>query len=165
MSVDVRPVRPDEYEWAGRLTVAAYEALPGGIIGDYGRLLADVANRAEGAVVLVADGAGELLGTVTYVPDASSPYAEDLREGEAGIRMLAVDPAAQGRGVGRTLVDACIDRARAEGRRGLFLSSTPAMAPAHRVYAAAGFVRTPDRDWEPYPDFPLWTFALDLGGN
>ena len=163
MTVEVRPIRPDEYERAGTLTVDAYEALPGGIVGDYGRVLADVVGRVEGAVVLVAAEADDVLGTVTYVPDAESPYAEDLRDGEAGIRMLAVDPAAQGRGIGSALVDACIARARADGRRGLFLSSTPIMAAARRVYERSGFVRTPDRDWEPWPDFPLWTFALDLG--
>ena len=163
--VVVRSIRPDEFDRAAALTVAAYEALPGGIVGDYRLVLADVAARAGGAVVLVAEDEGDIAGTVTYVPDASSPFAEDLRDGEGGIRMLAVDPRAQGRGVGRALVRACIERARDDGLRGLFLSSTPIMVAAHRLYEEAGFVRTPDRDWEPYPDFPLWTFALELDGR
>ena len=162
MTLEVRPVRPDEYQTVGRLTVAAYESLPGEIVGGYDRVLADVASRVDAAVVLVAVDGTDLLGTVTYVPDASSPLAEDLRDGEAGIRMLGVDPAAQGRGVGWALVYACVERARAEGRRGLFLSSTPVMAAAHRLYERAGFARTPERDWDPRPDFPLWTFARDL---
>lgn len=162
MKVEVRPVRPNEHERAGELTVAAYEALPGGVVGDYGLVLADVAGRVAGAVVLVADDDGDVVGTVTYVPDSTSPFAEDLREGEGGIRMLAVDPVVQGRGVGGALVDACIHRAREDGRRGLFLSSTPLMTAAHRIYERAGFVRTPERDWCPWPDFPLWTFALGL---
>ena len=162
MTLEVRPVRPDEYETVGRLTVAAYESLPGEIVGGYDRVLADVAGRAEDAVVLVAVDDGQLVGSVTYVPDESSPFAEDLRDGEAGIRMLGVDPAAHGRGVGWALVHACVERARADGRRGLFLSSTPVMAAAHRLYERAGFVRTPERDWDPWPGFPLWTFARTL---
>ena len=162
MNIEVRPVRPVEYETVGRVTVAAYESLPGEIVGGYDRVLADVASRVDAAVVLVAVDGNDLLGTVTYVPDASSPLAEDLRDGEAGIRMLGVDPAAQGRGVGRALVQACVERARADGRRGLFLSSTPVMAAAHRLYERAGFVRTPERDWDPWPDFPLWTFVRTL---
>ncbi|MHB1499119.1 MAG: GNAT family N-acetyltransferase [Acidimicrobiales bacterium] len=49
--------------------------------------------------------------------------------------MLAVDPPAQVRGVGRALLDACIERARQLGRAGLFLHSTPWMeaAPSLRV--------------------------------
>ena len=85
--------------------------------------------RASEAVVLAAvdDASGDLLGCVTYVPDASNPWAEHLREGEAGIRMLAVDPAGQGRGAGTALVAACLDRARADGRRAVFLHSLPVM--------------------------------------
>ena len=60
-------------------------------------MLADVGRRAGETEVLVAVGP-ELLGCVTFVPDNSSPWAELLGPGEAGVRMLAVDPSAQGRG-------------------------------------------------------------------
>ena len=80
------------------------------------------------------------------------------RDGEAGIRMLAVDPAAQGLGVGRALTVACLDRAREEGRSGMALYTRPANAPAQRLYASLGFVRDPDRDWEVEPGHWLWAF-------
>lgn len=131
----------------------------------YAAELVAVDRRAVEAVVLVAvdDGPnGSILGTVTYVPDPSSPWAEDLRAGEAGIRMMAVSPDAQGRGVGAALLDACLARARAQGRDAVFLHSTPWMETAHRLYRRAGFERVPDRDWVPEPDVPLLAFRLAL---
>jgi ribosomal protein S18 acetylase RimI-like enzyme len=163
MTLEIRPVQPDEYEAAGRLVVAAYEALPGNhMSGGYAEELADVARRASEAEVLVAAD-GRLLGCVTFVPDASSPWGEMFEDDEAGIRMLAVDPAAQGRGVGQALLAACLERARQLGQAGLFLHSTPWMTAAHRLYQRSGFQRVPERDWLPVPDVPLLAFRLDLG--
>jgi ribosomal protein S18 acetylase RimI-like enzyme len=166
--VEVREVRSDEYEQAGAVVVAAYRNLPGAHMSDgYARELANVRQRAVEAEVLVAvaDRNGQLFGCVTFVPDATSPWAEGVEEDEAAIRMLAVDPAAQGRGVGRALVDACLDRARARGRSGVFLHSTPWMQAAHHLYASAGFVRVPPRDWLPHPEVPLLAFRRDLNDS
>ncbi|MGH9299195.1 MAG: GNAT family N-acetyltransferase, partial [Acidimicrobiales bacterium] len=160
--VQIRPVRPSEYEVVGRLVVAAYAALAGTPLSDeYAAELADVAHRAVEAEVFVAEDS-VLLGCATLVPDASSPWAELLKDGEAGLRMLAVDPAAQGRGVGRALLQACIERARELGRSALFLHSTPWMPAAHRLYERAGFLREQGRDWTPVPEVPLLAYRLDL---
>jgi GNAT superfamily N-acetyltransferase len=163
--MEVREVRDDELETAGELVVGAYGAMGEGPPIDghpYEDELRDVARRAKGAVVLVAVEGGRLVGCVTYVPDEESPFAEDLLPGEAGIRMLAVDPAAQRRGVGRALVEACRERARAEGKARLFLHSGQWMRAAHHLYGSLGFTRVPDRDWEPEPGIPLRAFVLDV---
>lgn len=161
--LEVRPVRPGEHDVAGAVVVAAYRALPGGhLSSDYAAMLADVGRRAREAVVLVAVAKGDLLGCATYVPDRSSPWAELLLEGEAGIRMLAVRPSAQGRGVGQALLDSCVGRARAAGSSALMLHTTPWMTTAHRLYERAGFVRTPERDWTPEPEVPLMAYRLAL---
>jgi ribosomal protein S18 acetylase RimI-like enzyme len=160
--VEVREVRADEYEQAGTVVVAAYRALPGAHMSDdYARELADVERRASEAEVLVAVD-DRLVGCVTFVPDATSPWAELIEDGEAAIRMLAVDPSAQGRGVGRALLGACLDRARRLGRAAVFLHSAPWMQAAHHLYAAAGFVRVPARDWAPRPEVPLLAFRREL---
>ena len=95
----IRLVRPDEYVALGDLTVAAYRTIPYSDAGSrttYFVQLRDVELRAATSCVLVAvTPAGELLGGVTYVGGPDDPYSEELREGEAGIRMLAVDPARQ----------------------------------------------------------------------
>jgi ribosomal protein S18 acetylase RimI-like enzyme len=163
--MEVREVRDDEADIAGDLVVAAYRAIEGTPPVDddgYGAELRAVAERARNSVVFVVVEGGRLLGCVTYVPDETSPMAEDLQAGEAGIRMLAVDPAGQRRGVGRALVDECVARARAEGKARLFLHSGAWMVPAHALYEALGFRRVPERDWLPEPDIPLLAFAIDL---
>jgi ribosomal protein S18 acetylase RimI-like enzyme len=162
----IRPVRPDEYERLGALTVAAYVRLEGHVHEpDYERQLADIASRAEApsTVVLAAvDDDGEVVGGVTYVRDHSSPMAEHLFDGTASIRMLAVDPGAQGRGVGRRLSEACIERARADGASDVVLHSTPWMTTAHRLYEGLGFVRDRSLDLAPVPGIDLLGFRLEL---
>jgi ribosomal protein S18 acetylase RimI-like enzyme len=172
--VQIRQVRPAEYAEAGRLVVAAYRALAAGHMTDeYAAELAAVGRRAAAAEVLVAvdgsvvgsvDGAvdGAVVGSVTLVADLSSPWAEMLEPGEAGIRMLAVDPAAQGSGVGRALLEACIERGRELGKAALFLHTTPWMPVAARMYERAGFTRQPGRDWLPVPEVPLIAYRLPL---
>jgi ribosomal protein S18 acetylase RimI-like enzyme len=160
--VEVRQVRPEEYEEAGAVVVAAYQALPGAHLSNgYTAQLADVGRRAREAEVLVAVD-DRLLGCVTFVADATSSWAEMLESDEAAIRMLGVDPTVQGRGVGRALLGACITRACRLGRAALFLHSTPWMEAAHHLYGMAGFVRVPERDWWPVPDVPLLAFRCDL---
>jgi ribosomal protein S18 acetylase RimI-like enzyme len=160
--MEVRRVRGAEYAALGDLTVAAYRALQSEWdLGSYADELADVASRAAAAEVLVAVDGGAVIGGVTLVPGAGNPYAEDLRDGEAGIRMLAVSPAAQGRGAGRALTVACIERARAAGATGVALHSADSMRVAHHIYESLGFVRTPARDLT-FPSLVIMSFVLDL---
>jgi ribosomal protein S18 acetylase RimI-like enzyme len=160
--VRIRQARPEEYDTVGELIVRVY--LDGGFIAPdspYLPELRDVADRVTATEVLVAvDDAGAVLGSVTFCPPGS-PYAEITDEGEAEFRMLVVDPAARGRGLGEALVRACIERARALGSPRLRLSTLPLMTAAHRLYERLGFVRTPERDWSP-PTVRLLSYALDL---
>lgn len=144
----------------GELTVAAYTVSRD--VGEYAAVLRDVADRVKSAQVLVAvDDDGTVLGSVTNVPEGG-PYGEIARAGEGEFRMLAVDPAAQGRGVGTALVEACIADARRRGRSRLVLSSGTWMTAAHRIYQRLGFVRDPARDWTPVPGVDLTAYVLDL---
>lgn len=148
----------------GELTLTAYEH--DGWLGDaedgYREHLRDAVGRERDAELAVAvDDDGSLLGTVTYCR-AGTPWAEVSQPGEAEFRMLAVAPAARGRGVGRTLTSWCLDRARVEGCTAIVLSTLPVMAGAHRLYERLGFVRTPEQDWYPAPDVHLITYRLDL---
>lgn len=153
-------MRPEEYEAAGRVVVEAYLALPGGHMTDgYAAELADVGHRTSGADVLVAIQDG-LVGCVTLVSDESSPWAELLEAGEAGIRMLGVLPDAQGRGIGRALVEACLSCARRQGKAAVMLHTTPWMPAAHHLYERLGFERCPQRDWSPMPEVPLIAYRL-----
>ncbi|MFF3936619.1 GNAT family N-acetyltransferase [Streptomyces phaeofaciens] len=168
MDIVIRRVEREEYAALGEITARAY--LDDGLL-DFGESdaylaeLRDVAKRAGAAEVLVAVEGGRLLGGVTFVP-GPGPMADLAVPGEAEIRMLAVDRAARGRGAGEALVRACVERARAvEGCVGVILSTQRSMRSAHRIYERLGFVRTPERDWNPVPewdDITLLTYQLTL---
>jgi GNAT superfamily N-acetyltransferase len=162
-AVEVSSVLPSEYARLSRITVAAYRAV-GPMPESYVAELADVAGRAvdPGAVVLAARMGGTVVGGVTLVVDPGSDLAEGLEPGMAGLRMLAVDPAAQGFGAGRALVEACIDICRARGLRTLSLHTHVVFARARGLYERMGFIRTPERDLQVGDDLHLVSYALGV---
>ncbi|MFN8191156.1 MAG: GNAT family N-acetyltransferase [Nocardioidaceae bacterium] len=158
--MEIRPARPEEYAVVGDLTAAAY--VTGGHLDAEHRYvdqLRDAARRAAEALLLVAVDDGRVLGTVTYCPHGS-PWRELGRDDEGEFRTLAVAPEAQGRGVGAALVQACLERSREDGDRGVVLCSLPDQVTAHHLYARAGFTRDHDRDWFPEPGTRLLAFAM-----
>jgi len=163
-SIEVREAGPDELRAAGEVVERAYRALGGDQSERYLAQVRDAAWRAGHCPVLVAvePGGGPVLGSVTYVPGSDNRLAELAGPGEAEFRMLGVVPEAQCRGAGEALVRACIDRARADGRTGIAISTSTRMRAAHRLYERLGFRRAPDRDWSPVPGVDLLAYVLDL---
>lgn len=164
--VAIRPIGQGEHAAAGELTVTANLSPPAADdppqdLGDYLDELRDVSARAKEAFVLVAMGDREVLGCVTYIATPQSPFAEFRDPEAAGIRMLAVAPAARGRGVGAALVQECIARARSEGKRRIILHTTRWMHAAHGLYSGLGFKRTQGLDID-LPDVYLVAFVLQL---
>jgi GNAT superfamily N-acetyltransferase len=161
----VRAAHANELAAVGRLTELAYRA-DGHLEGDthYAATLRDAAARAAQAELWVAaDGQGStVLGSVTYCQRGSPLRELAVRRHQAEFRMLAVDPAARGRGVGRALVQTCIERARSESAQELVICSMTAMKSAHRLYESLGFLRAPDLDWRPVPAVLLQGFRLPL---
>jgi GNAT superfamily N-acetyltransferase len=156
---EIRPAAPDELAIVGDLCVAAYTPF---VADDhhYVAVLRDAACRAAEAELLVAaEAGGRVLGTVTFVADGG-PLGEIAAPGETEFRMLAVDPAAQGAGVGTALLRRVLELSR--GRHGVVCSSLPEMRTAHRIYERLGFRRAPDRDWSPVPGVDLLAFAVSL---
>ena len=156
-----QPARPDEYGRIAELTVRVY--VEGGLASDgYTAELADVTGRSTRAQLLVVrDEDDRVVGSVALV--LSGDFGEvTASDEEAAFRMLVVDPAARGRGIGELLVTTCLDLARAAGKRRMVLSTGPAMTAAHRLYERLGFRRLPERDWTPVPGIDLMVYALEL---
>ena len=163
-AVRIRAARAEEFDRIGELRVAAYRA---------DGFLSEASTYAETLRVLGMDGTGEilaavdgehLLGTVMLV---TWPHGgEVLRNpGEGEIRALAVASAARGRGIGRALLAAIMQRAAAREVRELLLLTQPEMRTAQHLYTEAGFRRMPGRDYEYAPGHRLFAFGMLMAGG
>jgi ribosomal protein S18 acetylase RimI-like enzyme len=164
-ALEIRPVRPAEHRRAGDVTAASYQefAPPGD--ADWQRYLAriaDVAGRAGHTVVLVALDDGEIVGTATVELDqrVEPDWTEPLAPHEAHLRMVGVHPSRRRQGIGRALVEASVELARAAGKTQLTLETTAKMRAAHAMYTAIGFTPTGTR--EVAPGFCFDGYQLDL---
>lgn len=160
-------MRRDEASAVGALTLAAYDRY-GTITGRYRDFLADPSHRLDSCEVLVAtltgpDGGTRLAGTVSYVVPGDREWEHtDPPAGDAGFRILAVAPEVEGQGIGTALVEACLDRARTQGRRRLLLTTMAWMTRAHVLYEQRfGFTHRPDLD-RTFPSGVGFVYALDL---
>jgi len=161
-AITVRPAREDDLEDVARISTEAYAAAgqldPGSAYGD---VLADAAARRDSAVLLVAERAGRIVGTVTICPEGS-PFAEIGRHGEVEFRFLAVDPAAWRSGVADALIEACEDQARSAHAERLAICVRDTNTGAAEMYERRGFTRMPDRDWTPVPGVNLHALRRDV---
>ena len=157
--VEVRPVRADELDVVGELTVRAYVEA-GGVDpeSDFAALLRRAADRAAVAPLHVAVRDGVVVGAVSLCPYGCE-WADIALPGELELRMLVVEPAARGTGVADALLHSAVALARERGDERLALSVIDDNAPVHRLYVRHGFERVPDRDWSPMPDITLWAYT------
>jgi GNAT superfamily N-acetyltransferase len=79
----------------------------------------------------IAEQDGRIVGSV-FVVRKSARVAQ--------LRLLYVEPAARGQGLGARLVDECIGFARASGYRTLMLWTQSHLDAARRIYVSRGFV-------------------------
>ena len=171
--VDVRGAGPSDLPAARRVLLAAYQeyaaALPPAVFGPYLADIVDVEARAGSGRVLVAEQAWRVEGTVTFYPDAAAEGL-GLPAGWAGLRTLGVAPSARGLGIGRALVEACLERAEAAGAPVLCLHTAEFMTAAVALYERMGFRRDPAYDFDATGRFglrgvrpiPILAYRLDL---
>src|SRR6476646_5294638 len=130
----LRRADPADHAAIGQVTVEAYAPFSLGPEDPYLEHLRNAAARDLEAELWVAtpDDGDSVLGTVTICREGS-PWRELADHDEGEFRMLAVDPAARGCGVGEALVRLVLDRFREQGATAIVLSSLPDMVAAHRA--------------------------------
>ena len=89
---------------------------------------------AKGGHILMAERDGVAVGCVALLPLADGGYE---------VAKMTVGAAARGIGLGRLLMQACIDQARALGAPRLYLETNSSLAPALALYRSAGFQDLP----------------------
>ncbi|WP_022889971.1 GNAT family N-acetyltransferase [Agromyces italicus] len=145
----IRPVRPEEFAAEAELIVRAFAAGPYGHLpksAERAAFEADTTGRAAAGEVLVAVGDdGGVVGTASVLR-AGTPYARVAVDGEAEIRLLSVDPAEQGSGVGAALMRASLEAALEWGATALVLDTGTRNVRAQALYERLGFERASERD-------------------
>ncbi|MGG7573696.1 bifunctional helix-turn-helix transcriptional regulator/GNAT family N-acetyltransferase [Streptomyces sirii] len=122
----------------------SYEALVARIVAEYAE---DFDPRWDRTWIAELD--GERGGAVMCVRDG--------RPGVARLRLLLVEPGARGHGLGRRLVDSCVEFARDAGYKELVLWTNSVLVSARRIYQQAGF--------ELVAESPHRSFGRDLVGQ
>jgi DNA-binding MarR family transcriptional regulator/GNAT superfamily N-acetyltransferase len=102
----------------------------------------------------IAERDGDIVGSV-YVVRQSDDVAK--------LRLLYVEPAARGLGLGRRLVRECIGFARAKGYKRLTLWTNDVLKPARRIYQQTGFICVASEQVHQFgQDMASETWDLDL---
>lgn len=152
--VTLRGSRPGDLGWVLERNAAIYaeefgwneeyEALVARIVADFAGT-----HDPEREAVWIAEVDGRRAGCVFCVRDEAP--------GTARLRLLLVDPAARGHGIGGQLVDACISFARSADYSDLVLWTNDVLADARSIYQRAGFTLVGSR--------PHHSFGKDLVGQ
>lgn len=151
----IRPFEPADAAAVNAVAVSSF-AQYRGVYNDWDRFIAGVGTMAalndEGEIVVAPASDGSLAGAVAYF-GPGAPKAEFFEPEWSIIRMLVVDPARRGGGVGRQLTDTCIALAQRGRARVIALHTSPVMEVALAMYLRMGFTfykAVPDRFGVPY---------------
>jgi len=160
-AVVVRNAKPEEFVGIGKMMVNVYAALDGfpkpAELPQYYDMLRNVGEltKKSGTELLVAASpSGDIKGAVVYYADIAQYGANITAGGEknaSGFRLLAVDPAARGQGVGKLLVNACIQKAKDHKHEQVILHTTKSMMTAWVMYETMGFKHSSDLDFSQGP--------------
>jgi ribosomal protein S18 acetylase RimI-like enzyme len=160
-AMNIRQAEAEELDEVENLVKAAYREfqplMPEEV---WERWMANISEtiQAPDGVLLVAGKQGNIAGAVKFYPDAGQAHQGQWPAGAGLIRLLAVAPAHRGRGYGRLLTQACLDRARDLSIPTIFLFTGTFMAAARQLYEKLGFQRAPEFDRDPGPI----AYRLDL---
>ena len=153
----IRSAKPEEFKPLGQLMVKVYSHLDGfpkpDEQPDYYAMLSNIGEQVQKPdveLLVAVDTADQLLGGVVFFGDmqfygsgGTAPQAKQA----TGFRLLAVSDNARGRGVGRLLTEACIERSVALDKQRIIIHTTEAMKVAWRMYEKQGFTRAEEFDF------------------
>jgi GNAT superfamily N-acetyltransferase len=105
--------------------------------------LSKTSDLSASGEVIIAELQDAFAGAVAYFgPDR--PKAPFFDQSWPVIRMLVVDPAFRGKGIGHALTNECIARAKRDGSPLIALHTSPIMTVALPMYLKMGFIKAHD---------------------
>lgn len=144
-ALTIRDFAAADAEVVNRLAVAAFAPFAPHY-DDWPALAANLAGMsglADAGEVIVAEADERIAGAVAYIPPGA-PKAAFFDQAWPVIRMLVVDPAHRGNGIGRALTDECLARAARDGAKVIALHTSPIMIVALPMYQRMGFTKLRD---------------------
>jgi len=84
-----------------------------------------------------------------------------VNQDAAAFRLLAVNPKIRGKGLGRQLIECCIDQAKKDGHKSMVIHSTKTMMVAWKMYERMGFERFTEIDFI-QEELAVYGFRLTL---
>lgn len=115
--------------------------------------LASTNDQQPGVEVFVAEIEGHIAGSVVLFPAESIAYEWGAQKVEyPEIRLLAVSAEFRSRGVGKALVEHCIDISKIRRQNFIGLHTGSFMENAIALYEKMGFQRIPSLDFSPLDD-------------
>jgi ribosomal protein S18 acetylase RimI-like enzyme len=125
------------------------------------KTLTAIAPAAETATFLVVRGEDGLIGSVAYRPPGWAP--PPLPAAWASIDLIAVAPNARNAGLGRALVNACLDRAEADGADTVGATVNGLMTGAQALFSHLGFHK--EQGLARKGAQPYWLYRKGLGSG
>ncbi|MFT7066349.1 MAG: GNAT superfamily N-acetyltransferase [Sediminicola sp.] len=154
----IREAKPSEYSEIGELLVKVYSQLKGFPSPEeqpayYERLqqIGKFTDYPKSKLLVAITTEGIIGGGVVYFGDMShygSGGTATKETNASGFRLLGVDQASRGLGLGKGLTDTCIQLAKSEKQHQLIIHSTKSMQTAWKMYENMGFVRSLDLDFK-----------------
>jgi len=165
----VRNARSKEFAEIGVLMVRVYSQLErfpkAAEQPEYYKMLANIGEltKKPATELLVAvSPKGKIAGGVVYFSDMQyygSGGSATQEKNASGFRLLAVDPAFRGQGIGKLLTKECIRKAKDSKQKQVVIHSTKAMQVAWKMYENLGFQRSEDLDFM-QGELPVFGFRL-----
>lgn len=167
----VRNATAEEFEEVGKLMIRVYSQLEGFPSQteqpEYYKMLAnigEITKKSSTELLIAISSEKKIAGAVVYFSDMSSYGSGGTATQEknaSGFRLLAVDHDARGHGIGKLLINECIEKAKSENQEQVIIHSTKFMQVAWKMYEKLGFERSEDLDFM-QGSLPVFGFRLKL---
>ena len=167
--IEIRNASIDELDNVVDVVISAYEEfaefIPNERWDRYVDNIKDIRTKLEEAEIVVVLQDRIIVASATFYPKHKREIGKsDLvwPNDWTAIRLVAVQPEKRMQGIGRMLMEECINRSRDQSAIAVGLHTTSLMSVAASMYEKMGFVRVPEFDLRTNPNLPALAYKLTI---